>query len=163
MKTNSLSIKFAIACTLIGITINAQGAATDLTTAPLITSTSATLPILPNVFLMMDDSGSMAWDYMPDNAGNFNSPAYGGASNQCNGVYYDPGITYKSPAAPTPLSGVVTTSGSAVINYSTTASYSIPPQVGQVISGNGIPSGAKIISIQSATQATLDSNATASY
>lgn len=161
MSINSLSTRFAIACVLIGLTVNAQGAATDLTSTPLITSTTATLPILPNVFLMMDDSGSMGWDYMPDNAGNFNSPAYGGASNQCNGVYYDPGITYTSPAVPTPLSGAVTTSGSAIINYSTTASYSYPPQVGQVISGSGIPSGATITSIQSATQATLNINATA--
>ncbi|OIQ96497.1 hypothetical protein GALL_215380 [mine drainage metagenome] len=65
-----------------------------LATAPLATSTTTT--VQPNVFLMMDDSGSMGWDYLPDGAGNF-SGAYGYNSYQCNGVYYDPAITYVPP------------------------------------------------------------------
>ncbi|WP_295447617.1 hypothetical protein, partial [uncultured Thiodictyon sp.] len=36
---------------------------TDLATSPLVTSAPAT--VAPNVLLMMDDSGSMSWTFMP--------------------------------------------------------------------------------------------------
>ncbi len=72
----------------------AEAATTDIATAPLVSG--ASISVQPNVFLMMDDSGSMGWDYMPDDAGNF-SGKYGYASNQCNGVYYDPAYTYLPP------------------------------------------------------------------
>src|ERR1035437_4699504 len=73
---------------------NLQALTTDLATVPL--STSSTSVVLPNVFLMMDDSGSMDWDFMPDINGSapFSTSTYGYASSQCNGVYYDPAITY---------------------------------------------------------------------
>jgi len=45
---------------------------------------------------MLDDSGSMNWDFMPDNARNF-AGNYGFNSSHCNGVYYDPNITYTPP------------------------------------------------------------------
>lgn len=69
-------------------------ASVSLATAPLATSTTTT--VKPNVFLMMDDSGSMGWDYMPDDVNSF-SGNYGYASSQCNGIYYDPTITYSPP------------------------------------------------------------------
>ena len=76
-------------------------------------------PIPPNVMLMLDDSGSMAWDYMPDacylngvtctGTNNGTTPTGNGtdrvtavvnnamidASN--NGVYYNPTVTYSPP------------------------------------------------------------------
>ena len=74
-------------------------------------------PIPPNIMVMIDDSGSMAWDYMPDacylngvnctaswgsNSGpgvayvqSTNNDAMINASN--NGVYYNPAVTYKPP------------------------------------------------------------------
>jgi type IV pilus assembly protein PilY1 len=62
--------------------------------APLIIQKS--LP--PNVTLMLDDSGSMAWDYMPDWGylnNNSNNNAVIDASN--NGTYYNSTVTYSPP------------------------------------------------------------------
>ncbi|TAM60869.1 MAG: pilus assembly protein PilY [Rhodanobacter sp.] len=61
-------------------------------------------PLPPNITLMLDDSGSMAWDFMPDicylngvdcYAGTINNNAMIDASN--NGVYYNPAVTYTPP------------------------------------------------------------------
>ncbi|MDE2154954.1 MAG: pilus assembly protein PilY [Xanthomonadaceae bacterium] len=55
-------------------------------------------PLPPNLTLMLDDSGSMAWDYMPDFGylqNNNNNDALIDASN--NGVYYNPTVTYTPP------------------------------------------------------------------
>ena len=61
-------------------------------------------PLPPNITLMLDDSGSMTWDFMPDicylngvncNNGTINNDAMVDASN--NGVYYNPTITYIPP------------------------------------------------------------------
>jgi type IV pilus assembly protein PilY1 len=71
-------------------------AITDIAQAPLVTSSSATQPVRPNVMFMLDDSGSMDWDYMPDDAKNF-AGRYGFNSSQCNGVYYNPNLTYQPP------------------------------------------------------------------
>ncbi len=87
--------KMAVISLLVAAAVSTHGGATDLAPAPLITTPTAS--VLPNVFLMMDDSGSMGWDYMPDNAGNFNSGTYGAASAQCNGVFYNPNLTYTPP------------------------------------------------------------------
>src|SRR6267154_5625789 len=42
----------------------AGAATTDISTAPL--EMGATTSVKPNVMLLFDDSGSMAWDFMPD-------------------------------------------------------------------------------------------------
>jgi len=59
--------------------------------------------IPPNIMLMLDDSGSMAWDYMPDwgyltsSTGN-GTPTNDQARNSAiNGAYYNPTITYNPP------------------------------------------------------------------
>ncbi|MHB8921011.1 MAG: pilus assembly protein [Halothiobacillus sp.] len=61
-------------------------------------------PLPPNIVLMLDDSGSMAWDFMPDicylygvdcTQGTINNDAMIDSSN--NGVYYNPSITYPPP------------------------------------------------------------------
>ncbi len=74
----------------------AAGTAVQLATVPMATSTPTT--VQPNLMFMLDDSGSMAWDYLPDVALQF-SGAYGYNSNQCNGVYYNPLVTYDPPVA----------------------------------------------------------------
>lgn len=83
-------------CTLssMAISLPVQAAQTDISTTPLI---NLSLPVPPNVFLMMDDSGSMDWDYMPDTVSSFGTSSYGYASSQCNGVYYDPDVIYTPP------------------------------------------------------------------
>lgn len=67
---------------------------TDIANAPL-SSTSADV-VKPNVMFIIDDSGSMASTYSPD-AANFSSSRYGAKSVHCNGIYFDPAVTYVAP------------------------------------------------------------------
>jgi type IV pilus assembly protein PilY1 len=75
-------------------------AETDIATAPLFTT--STTVVKPNVMFVMDNSGSMAWDFMPDEADfstdNVNSK-YGRRASQCNGLAFNPAETaaYKLP------------------------------------------------------------------
>lgn len=84
----------------------AFAALTDISSAPIFTEVTATTEVKPNVMFILDDSGSMDFDYMPDNAQDFQPSSsffsgttyrVGGASSQCNGVYYNPTITYTAP------------------------------------------------------------------
>lgn len=73
----------------------------SLATSPLATSTNSLVD--PNVLFVLDNSGSMDWSHMPDDAGDagssvsFNFGYFGGRSSQCNQVYYDPTFTYTPP------------------------------------------------------------------
>src|SRR5471032_3273952 len=75
-----------------------------LATSPLATSTTST--VKPNLLLVLDNSGSMDWEHMPDDSGDggsavtFSFGYYGLRSSQCNQVYYDPTITYLAPVHP---------------------------------------------------------------
>ena len=84
----------------------------ELATSPMTTSTTTT--VKPNMMFVLDDSGSMDWDYMPDNAKNF-AGNYGYNTSQCNGVYYNPAITYSPPIDSTgaPLNATPTTFSAA--------------------------------------------------
>lgn len=90
----------------------AAGGLTDLSDAPLATSVST--PVLPNIMYLLDDSGSMAWPFMPDWAGDSTSKyqcessAIGGSAtgpnppHLCrnaafNGLAYNPATTYTPP------------------------------------------------------------------
>lgn len=73
---------------------------TDLSSLPLITS--APQIVKPNLMFILDDSGSMAWTHMPDTVEDWGQDGsgtkkYGYVSAQCNGVYYNPSITYVPP------------------------------------------------------------------
>jgi len=77
-------------------------AATPISTQPIFITPSSTDQVKPNIFMVLDDSGSMDWDYMPDPASNFDQDKWGNtkfgfASSHCNGVYYNPNITYSPP------------------------------------------------------------------
>ena len=83
------------------ICATAMGGESDLSTMPLITS--APQVVKPNLMFILDDSGSMALSHMPDDVENFGQSGtgtkkYGYVSSQCNGVYYNPAITYNPPA-----------------------------------------------------------------
>jgi type IV pilus assembly protein PilY1 len=85
---------------------NMQAATVELANSPLI-RTPSTL-VRPNVLFVLDDSGSMTWTYLPDAARDFRG-SYGYQSSQCNGVYYDPNVTYHAPVtSAVPLLGVPT-------------------------------------------------------
>lgn len=71
--------------------------ATDISTVPLNTySAASSTDVKPNLMFVLDNSGSMAWTYMPDSANDFRGN-YGYSSNHCNGVYYNPATTYSPP------------------------------------------------------------------
>lgn len=79
----------------------AQAALTDLSGAPL--ASASTTAVLPNLMFILDDSGSMDWNYLPDyvkddNTCKASARCNGGEppfySAQFNGVYYNPQITY---------------------------------------------------------------------
>lgn len=78
--------------------LSVHAGTTDIASAPLFTT--STTVVKPNVMFVLDDSGSMAWDYMPDNA-RFGTSAYssvyGRRAAQCNGLAYDPTKTYALP------------------------------------------------------------------
>ncbi|MFA6203612.1 MAG: PilC/PilY family type IV pilus protein [Gallionella sp.] len=93
----------ALLCLVLSIALPlpALAASVALATAPLATSTTST--VKPNVLLVLDNSGSMDWDHMPDDTGDggsavtFSYGYYGLRSSQCNQVYYDPTDTYLPP------------------------------------------------------------------
>ena len=95
-------LTLALAASL-GLPSHALAASVTLATAPLATSTTST--VKPNVMFILDDSGSMAWDYLPDWA-NDSHPVTGTSytsmpelfrNNGFNGVAYNPAITYTPP------------------------------------------------------------------
>lgn len=64
--------------------------------------------LAPNIVMMLDDSGSMAWSVMPDNP-----PGSDGADSELinpfvNGVYYNPAIVYLPPYTETAQPEAVT-------------------------------------------------------
>ncbi|KPU92212.1 hypothetical protein APR50_24115 [Variovorax paradoxus] len=84
-------------------------AATEISDVPLITSPN--VQALPNLMFVLDDSGSMAYEYMPDNMSG--TTRYGYWSSQCNGVAYNPALTYTPPIKADGTSYANATFGSA--------------------------------------------------
>lgn len=65
----------------------------DLATIPL--ANSPTVTIQPNLLFILDDSGSMSWDFMPDWANSSTASRFRNASY--NTVAYNPAIRYLPP------------------------------------------------------------------
>lgn len=76
------------------LTFSVGALAVTLADGPL-TTVGASV-VKPNVLLIMDNSGSMGWEHMPDDSA-MGYGFYGLRSNQCNQIYYTPSITYKTP------------------------------------------------------------------
>jgi Tfp pilus tip-associated adhesin PilY1 len=74
------------------------GGLTDLSDNPL--SSAATATVKPNIFFILDDSGSMNWKFMPD-AMSSREDRIGFRNNQCNLVYYSPASRYVIPKTST--------------------------------------------------------------
>ncbi|MGE5649979.1 MAG: pilus assembly protein [Bacillota bacterium] len=68
---------------------------TDIANAPMASSSSS--EVKPNILFILDDSGSMADNFLPDAAENFSWNEYGSRSKHCNGLYYNPTVTYSPP------------------------------------------------------------------
>jgi type IV pilus assembly protein PilY1 len=92
--TKNLFKSLLILITFLLFPLVSVSATVSLANAPLASSSNTI--VQPNILFILDNSGSMARDYMPDEAGSF-SGAYGYKSSQCNGVAYDETITYTPP------------------------------------------------------------------
>jgi Tfp pilus tip-associated adhesin PilY1 len=103
LNTHNISRHFLKLALTLSLALPLPSLATSVTLASSPLANSSTTTVSPNMMFMLDDSGSMAWDYMPDNALNF-SGYYGFESNHCNGVYYNPTITYTPPVTSTGVS-----------------------------------------------------------
>ena len=84
---------------VLGSTSAALAQLTDVAQVPL--STASPTVVKPNVMFILDDSGSMARDHMPDDANNFTASKYGRFASQCNGLAYNPVTAYALPVTST--------------------------------------------------------------
>jgi len=94
-KQTAISIVSLLSLTLM-MSSATNAASTQIATAPIFTGSVASTLVKPNVMFVMDDSGSMGWRLMPDEAWDF-ANRKGEIASQCNGVYYDPTVTYLPP------------------------------------------------------------------
>jgi len=90
-------VTLGLALTLSAVTFVSHGEVTELASSPLVTSSSTS--VLPNIMFILDDSGSMDWDYMPDwaNDNGYASRPEFFANAGFNGLAYDPATTYAPP------------------------------------------------------------------
>ncbi|MDE2607446.1 MAG: PQQ-binding-like beta-propeller repeat protein [Burkholderiales bacterium] len=106
-------------CTLAGTT--------DLSPVPLATYTvGSTVDVKPNILMVLDDSGSMDWDFLPDWANLGSVPNYASAppylfnNASFNGVAYNPAVTYSPPVTFTSSGAKDTTTYPSMTGVSTT-------------------------------------------
>ena len=75
----------------------ARAGVTDVSQTPLISASGT--PVKPNLMFILDDSGSMADGFLPEVASTFDNDRskYGFFTPQCNGLAFNPTITYAPP------------------------------------------------------------------
>lgn len=84
----------ALVCTTATSSPAALAALTDLSDVPL--ASGVTTAVKPNLLFVLDDSGSMAWGFMPDDRDSWTG--YVGFKNYlCNSIYYNPATSYVPP------------------------------------------------------------------
>lgn len=122
--------------------------ATDLSPVPLPTYTiGSSVDVKPNILMVLDDSGSMGWDFMPDwavmdSAGSRNytlsnylaRPDYLRKNSSFNGVAYNPAVTY-SPPVTFDANGRNTTFYKSMTSANTTG-WTVVPNDGYGVQGN---------------------------
>lgn len=98
MIVNSTLLKLGCLFLAWFISGSVYAAVTDISSVPLntFTATSST-DVKPNVMFILDDSGSMDWDYMPDWANDNSPPEYYYRNSSFNGVAYNPALRYTPP------------------------------------------------------------------
>lgn len=89
MKAKLLSLAVSL-----GFALAVNAATVDLADKPLASGTSG--EVKPNVMIILDDSGSMGWTHLPDHVRDIRTKT-GYKASQCNGIYYNPAVTYKPP------------------------------------------------------------------
>jgi len=83
-----------LAALAFSLSTGVHAALTDLADTPL--SSGVNAQIKPNIMYILDDSGSMDWDYMPNDAGNNDTKKCYKHYNH-NRIYYNPNFTYTPP------------------------------------------------------------------
>jgi type IV pilus assembly protein PilY1 len=93
-RINAYPARLALAMVslLLPLSTPVRAADADIAASPISTVQGLTKP---NILFILDTSGSMGWNYMPDDVRNL--PAYGQLSAQCNGVAYNPATVYTPP------------------------------------------------------------------
>lgn len=89
-----MKAKHLILAAFLGLALSAGAATIDLADKPLASGSSG--EVKPNVMIILDDSGSMGWTHMPDHVRGIRTKV-GYKTAQCNGIYYNPAVTYKPP------------------------------------------------------------------
>jgi len=96
MITNRSFFKFNPLLLALFFGAHAQAAVTDISTYPLSTYTAtSSTDVKPNVLFVLDDSGSMSDDYLPDWA--TDSTDYYYKNTAYNGIAYNPSVRYYPP------------------------------------------------------------------
>jgi type IV pilus assembly protein PilY1 len=97
----NLVIRALLGTALLLVTLSNALAAAPLVISNTPLATSSPTQVQPNIFYVLDDSGSMSWDFLPDTVGTdntYNSTPQLIQNNSYNGVYYDPSTTYTPPS-----------------------------------------------------------------
>ena len=92
LKSCLLTGKLFFSAVVLGSSMAAFSAQHDLSDTPLFTLAG----VEPNIVLTMDDSGSMAWSFMPTSVGDYPSTKRA-KSAAFNKIYYDPTVLYEPP------------------------------------------------------------------
>jgi type IV pilus assembly protein PilY1 len=103
MKPNRIKAArfLATLATSVLVAVGARSAVagkTDIATIPLVNASATTA--LPNIWFILDDSGSMAWRTIPGATSEFQFIPRATdfwASSHCNGLAYNPDFTYSKP------------------------------------------------------------------
>ena len=94
MKTTAKRTIQLLLLAVTGLSATAQAAATDIADSPM--ASSGNTSIKPNIMFILDDSGSMDSEFLPDSVNNKND-RFCYRNYLYNGVYYNPNITYALP------------------------------------------------------------------
>jgi len=144
-----------VACTLLA---TAHAAPTPLATEPITAANK--IKALPNIMFVLDDSGSMSSNYLPDWAGPYQAlvngvltvitPAHRFFNNAYNGVAYDPGVRYDPPVmfgatgTPDTTTYPSQTGQSAATGGDATATAALPNWRAVKVDGYGVQSALQI-------------------
>jgi type IV pilus assembly protein PilY1 len=93
MQTSKLATQSLSLLALLLLAVGAPAGTTQLANSPI--SGASSVEISPNVMFVLDDSGSMAWDFLPDWAESTDRSRSRNAG--FNGVAYNPAFTYTPP------------------------------------------------------------------
>jgi type IV pilus assembly protein PilY1 len=97
MKTSRIFKSLRVTVLIIWVlAAPARASITDIASTPM--GTSRTVVAKPNILLMLDDSGSMGWNYLPDWANDNSPPNELTQNNGFNGVYYNAATYYAPPS-----------------------------------------------------------------